>query len=321
MRPRRPVEHQEATAMRLSCKLLIACNVGGWAFGSPMAGAARADDRIESDELRPDDASRRAIDRTWLYADDARLPAPLEVIATSSVSYTNLGSSPTRISSPFPNTYNGFATNTAQPGGMLSLGGELGILPRLSVTATGQMGFGGVDGVPNPSAGAIAGVRFSVLPTAWTRMHLAVSGGYLREAWSGPVYDDDDGKWLPGSPHGDNGAWLRVAWSGDFERVRLAATVHGEHVFSAGRDPLDVMVTLGASYRIVGGFRAGAEYVGQDLEETFSPEADGGARHFLGPIASLQLLGDRLTVVAGPAIGLSDTSPSFVGRLSASYGF
>ena len=53
-----------------------------------------------------------------------------------------------------------------------------------------------------------------------------------------------------------------------------------------------------------GGFRAGLEWVGQDLEETFSPGAEGGARMFFGPIASLQLLRDRLTLVAGPSLGL-----------------
>ena len=37
-----------------------------------------------------------------------------------------------------------------------------------------------------------------------------------------------------------------------------------------------------------GAFRAGVEYVGQDLEETFRDAAEGGARHFLGPIASVQ---------------------------------
>ena len=60
------------------------------------------------------------------------------------------------------------------------------------------------------------------------------------------------------------------------------------------------MVQAGASYRVAGAFRAGVEYVGQDLEESFSAGAEGGARHFVGPIASMQLLDNRFTVVAGP---------------------
>jgi len=103
--------------------------------------------------------------------------------------------------------------------------------------------------------------------------------------------------------------------------VRLAATVHVEHVFAEGRDPLDLMVQAGASVRVVGGFRLGAEYVGQDLEEAGSPEAEGGIRHFLGPTASVQLVRDRLSIVAGPSFGLSHRSPEVIGRAAAAFGF
>jgi hypothetical protein len=286
------------------------------------AAPARADDGLLPDQPKPDDAaSKRAIDRTWLYADDARVPAPMTVIAMTNLSYTGVGASPTRVDSPYPNTYRGFAGNTAQPGAMIGVGGEVGLLPRLSVVAMGQMGFGGVDSVPSPSAGAIAGLRLQLLPPEWQHTHLVVSGGYLREAWSGPVFNDDTGKWLPGAPNGDNGAWVQAAFSGDIQRLRLATTIHGEHVFWNGRDPLDVMVSLGASYRVAGAFRLGAEYVGQDLEELASPAAEAGARHFVGPTASLQLLQDRLTMVAGPAVGLSAYSPTFLGRIAVAYGF
>ena len=81
------------------------------------------------------------------------------------------------------------------------------------------------------------------------------------------------------------------------------------------------MAELGASVRVVEAFRLGVEYVGQDLEESFTPGAEGGARHFIGPIASCQLFDQRMSIVAGPAIGLSSLSPTFVGRLALSYGF
>jgi hypothetical protein len=80
-------------------------------------------------------------------------------------------------------------------------------------------------------------------------------------------------------------------------------------------------VDLGASYRVVGDFRVGAEYVGQDLEESFSPGAEGGARHFLGPVASLQLWNRRITILGGPSVGLSAISPDFVARVAMSVGF
>ena len=86
---------------------------------------------------------------------DARIAAPLVVIGMSNLSYTDVSSSPTRI-------YNALAANTAQPGGMASLGAEVGLLPRLSILAMGQMGFGGLG--PSPNAGMIAGVRVQLTP-------------------------------------------------------------------------------------------------------------------------------------------------------------
>ena len=92
-------------------------------------------------------------------------------------------------------------------------------------------------------------------------------------------------------------------------------------MFADGRDAVDVMVQAGASYRIVSVLRAGVEYVGQDLEEAFNSGAEGGARHFVGPTASLQLLSDCLTASAGPAFGLSDRSPRVLGRMAVAYAF
>jgi len=282
--------------------------------GLLVAGTARADDVTPLDRAQGgDDATRHAVDRTWLYADDARVPEPMSVVGLSSLSYTDVGPSPTRVAVP----YQAFAANTAQPGGMLSLGGEVGLVPRVSVMAIGQMGVGGIG--PSPNAGAIAGVRLQAFPSTWQNAHMVVSLGYLREAWQGPVFDD--GVWRPGSPNGDNGAWLQVALSGDVQRLRMAGTLHGEHVFADGRDAVDVMVQAGISYRIVGELRAGVEYVGQDLEESFDDGAEGGARHFIGPTASVQLLRDRLTIVAGPSFGLSELSPRLLGRFALAYGF
>jgi hypothetical protein len=280
------------------------------------APAARADGATPADEVQPSStAAGHPIDRTWLYLDDATLAAPLAAIGTSNVSYTSVGSSPSRIYSP----YRQFGGNTAQPGALASLGGEVGLLPRVSVSALGQVGFGGE--ASGPTAGVIAGVRFQILPPSLQGTHLVASVGYLREAWAAPVYDDDTGRWTPAQAHGDNGAWVQAAFSQDIQRLRLGTTVHAEHVFSTGRDPVDVMVQAGATYRVAGEFRAGVEYVGQDLEEAFDAGAEGGARHFVGPTASVQLLQDRLTIVGGPSIGLSATSPALLGRVAVAYGF
>jgi hypothetical protein len=307
---------------------LGACAAMSAALVPTTAAADDASATTSVDMPQPtEDAGKHVIDRTWLYADDARVAAPLVFIGTTSLSYTSVGSSPSRIVDPFPgcsapcNAYNSFAGNTGTPGGMVGVGGEVGLVPRLSVMAMGQVGLGGSDNAPSPSAGVITGLRFQILPSVWQNTHLVLSAGYLREAWQGPVFDGDTRTWHGGSPNGDSGGWIQAAFSGDIQRLRLATTLHGEHVFAAGRDGLDLMVEGGASYRIAGDFRAGLEYVGQDLEESFASGPEGGARHFLGPIASLQLLSDRLTMVAGPALGLSSRSPDFLGRFALSYGF
>jgi hypothetical protein len=265
--------------------------------------AAHADEPVGVDTQRPDDGSaKHAIDRTWLYVDDAIVATPASVVGTTSVSYTGVGSNPDRVSAP----YKPFAFNTAQPGALVSLGAEAGLVPRLSVLALGQMGAG--EG-GNPSAGAVAGVRLQLLPSSWRNVHLVASMGYLREAWT------------PAQPQGDNGIWGEAALAGDLQRLRLGMTAHGEHVFADGRDGVDLMFRAGASYRLLGGFRAGVEWVGQDLEEAFKDAAEGGARQFIGPTASIQLMDDRLTVVGGPSLGLSERSPQLLGRLALSYGF
>ncbi len=302
-----------------------------------VASSARADgpppDEIQTDDL----PAKHEIDRTSLYGDDARIPLPGAIIATTSFSYTSIGSDPTQVSSPYPTQgadcytaagvarpcYATFAGNTAQPGGQMIISGELGLLPRVSVLGSVMTGIGGAGGVPSPDLGGTVGIRYQALPSSWTHTHLVLSGGYIREAYNPPIYDDDKtpSVWLPGSATGVNAGYIQAAFSGDLGRMRLGGTFHGQHTFADGRDPLDIMIVLGASYRVVGEFRLGAEYVGQDLEESFTPGAEGGARHFLGPTASVQVWHRRVTIVGGPSVGLSALSPDFVARVGASIGF
>jgi hypothetical protein len=275
-------------------------------------------------------AERHAIDRTWLYGDDSRIPAPLAAIATAGVSYANVSSSPSRVIAPGDapagcrapcNSYNAFASNTATPGAVLLLGGELGLLSRLSVLALAQTGLGASQLSSSAGMGAVAGLRLQLLPSELHDVRLVLSAGYVREAWQGPWHDEATDTWHAGPANGADGGWGQLAIAGDLGRLRLGATAHVERIFAAGRDGLDVMVQAGASYLFAGPFRAGLEYVGQDLEETFSAAAEGGARHLVGPVASVHVWSDRLSVVSGPAVGLTSRSPDFVYRLQASYGF
>jgi len=248
-------------------------------------GADSDADRVEA----PDDAPPGP-EHTWLYAEEAQLAAPLRTTASSRVTYTSVGGSPTRP----------FASNVATPGAMIELGGEVGILPRVAIAASGVGAAGGAE----TSLGAVAGIRVALLPDAWTATRAVASAGYLREL------------------SGGNGAWGRLALTQDIgSRLRLAAAVHGEHVFLAGRDGLDVMAVLGANVEVARHFRAGVEYVGQDLEESLDDEAEGGVRHFLGPSAALALLDGRLSLTGGPAFGLSASSPRVLGRLAIAWNF
>jgi uncharacterized membrane protein YgdD (TMEM256/DUF423 family) len=133
---------------------------------------------------------------------------------------------------------------------------------------------------------------------------VAVAAGYLRELGGG------------------NGLWARAAVAGDVGPVRLALGAVGEHVLEPDRDALDVMVSTGVSYALADFLRLGAEYVVQDLEGAWErEEAEGGIRHFVGPNLALALLGHRVRLVAGPAVGLSPASPRLLGRVAAALAF
>ena len=100
--------------------------------------------------------------------------------------------------------------------------------------------------------------------------------------------------------------WLKGAASYDIDRVRVVANVHLEHAFAANRDALDLMAVVGASYKILDQLRVGAEYVGQDLEETFDAGAEGGAEHFAAGTVAIDLGDGTFQIVGGPALGLGN---------------
>jgi hypothetical protein len=277
---------------------------------STLATIARADESGSRELPVPESQSSHAIDRSWLYLDDARVAAPGAVVGMTSASYTSVGANPDPTSEP----YRAFAANTAQRGVLASLGAEAGVLPRVSLEAVGQMQLSGEGSGVNP--GALAGARFQLSPPSWQNVHLTASAGYLHETSSTPSPSSD-----ANATGGADGAWASFAVAFDVQRLRLGVTTLGEHVFAQGRDGVDVMVQAGASYSVLSWLRAGVEWVGQDLEETFADEAEGGARHFVGPTAAVQLLHDRLTIVGGPSVGLSSRSPNVLGRLALAYGF
>jgi hypothetical protein len=113
------------------------------------------------------------------------------------------------------------------------------------------------------------------------------------------------------------GGIARVSSSYDLGRLRVAGNLHFEKIFGAGRDRVDVLALAGASFKVLDVLRLGAEYVGQDLEEAFDAHAaEGGAKHYLGPNAALDLEHGRVQLAAGPAFGLDARSARLLGRVS-----
>jgi hypothetical protein len=244
------------------------------------------------------------VSRPWLYNDDPTIAAPLRVVAALVNTYSGNDRSVSRA----------FASADDGPGIKAGVSAQVGIVHMLAIDVTGVMGgFGsGVGG------GLMAGARFAPFDLASHGFRLAIASGYL--------LDLDQA----------SGMYARITASYDVGRLRLAAMVHGEHVFRDGSDPVDLFVTVGASVRIVPVFRVGLEYVVQDLEEAFVKDADdddddkpvpgaaeGGVHTFLGVGGTFDLLRHRLFINFGPALAfrtdIGKVEP--VGRALVSYSF
>jgi hypothetical protein len=234
------------------------------------------------------DSTATAVDRSWLYNDPARAPAPGHAVGFMRGTYG--GGSPTRP----------MAGNLATAGALLEIGGEVGLVEGLSLVAIGAQGD---NGAGSGQTGAMLGLRWSLLPRTLRRTQLVLSGGVLREL------------------QGSAGAWARASFGHDEGRARFAASLHGERLFATGRDAIDLIVTAGATFRVLETVRAGVEYVGQDLEGTFDQEAEGGPRHLIGPMVSAALFSERLSATAGPALALGAGQSHLLGRVALTYQF
>jgi len=140
-------------------------------------------------------------------------------------------------------------------------------------------------------------VRALLLERERSGVDVAVTAGYLREVQNAHL--------ITGS----------VQVAGAAGPVELAGTVAMEKAFAAGRDAVDVIVTSGASYAVARFASIGVEYQGQDLEDLWErEEAEGGARHLLGPSATFRFLSGRVSTGAGLGFGLTRNSPDVVVR-------
>ena len=115
-----------------------------------------------------------------------------------------------------------------------------------------------------------------------------------------------------------NGVRTLVASSADLGRLRLAGNFRLDKTFASDRDTSDWFVLLGTSYRF-GALRVGAEYVGQDLEALGGTDAEGGARHSLGPTVALDLDHGRYQLVVGSGFGLNARTPAAILRAGLTF--
>lgn len=228
----------------------------------------------------------------WLFADSPYVASTLQPVVISRLSYSS-SSSPSRP----------FGANIGSPGAAVELGGELGLVAGLALEASAIRGSSFLD--QTGATGGQAGLRFSVLPRSIEHWQLVLSAGWLHEL------------------SGDDGAWVTVQTGFETGILRSQVSIHVEHIFAPGRDAADIMITAGVGFRVLSFMRLGVEYVGQDLESVFQSDSDaeGGARHLLGPTVAFNLVDDKLSIVVGPALAMGATNIQVVGRFALSYGF
>jgi hypothetical protein len=263
-----------------SLALLAVCSLSraSLADATPEANAPPAPEPTPSAAPEPvndttiSDAKPNVPERGFLFAVEPSVPDPLHAVVSAGMgNVTRTGEERPVGSGPvFP-----------------TLGAEVGLLPRLSLYAEG----GAVviqSGNPGQlSSPFILDTGVHVLLTEPTSRMWRLS---LRPSYS---YDVTAASTL--------NLTATLGWY--YENVRILSSLQGSHTFQADADAIDLQATVGATYALPLGFRVGLEGVVSDLEEIFTPGAEGGSSAFAGPTAGWE--NDRLQVVAGPAFGIT----------------
>jgi hypothetical protein len=269
-----------ARAAALSAAVLVLL-LGGSARAAPSEPAAR--EQVDGLEVqRGDDRSVAPDRRPFAFAVDPSTPAP----GTLAYGYAAGVGSGISAARPIP-----VVLQSAGAASHLSVGYGLTerIAPILEVTETGANGAtvtSATVGVKVRLTGAQAPVRAAVLL------------GALHEGASGA-----------------NGMWARAAASWGTGPILVTANGYAERVLAPGRDSLDYALMAGASWRLVEGIRAGAEWVAQDVEELVALGAEGGARQAAGPSIAFDLDHGRYHVVAAALFGIGALSPTALVRI------
>jgi hypothetical protein len=190
----------------------------------------------------------------------------------------------------------------AGAGGSHTVAIGYGLTDRLSPFASAT--FSQSSTIPSRlSSTVMAGARYQFTdPTS--PFHVALSGGVTHEGLGGTT-----------------GLTMLAAASLASGPFVMAANLQADKMFAAGRDSVDLITTAGVAVRVVGGLRVGVEYVGQDLEDAFEEDLEGGARHAVGPSVSLDLEGGRYQLTVATGFGLNAISPTAVVRAGFSFNY
>jgi hypothetical protein len=179
----------------------------------------------------------------------------------------------------------------------------------MSVVVQYELGYGSRESRTFTQEGIEQGARLRFQP--WERFGVEAFGGVVLDAGGGGYRSfaasvEGLGRVLVQARHhvnldlgagysydyrGDHVPRLRVTLGRSFGRFDLSLGALLEiPVGSAGRDEVDVMTTVAASYRLVPWLRVGVEVAAEDLEGlTGRNEAEGGAKFLFGPTVALVL--------------------------------
>jgi hypothetical protein len=241
------------------------------------------------DHPAPTAATAAPVEQPFLYMVDPHGPAARQVLAGYALAF----SSSAGAIRPIPGNFD-------SEGVVHTLSLEVGVLDRLRLYGQTMIAES-VGSAAEVNAVALQlGARMLLTPMRWQRFRLMLTGAFVREFGAAL------------------GMFGELTGTYDLGRVRLAASLHAEHIFSGARDPIDLYAVAGVSVRVVRILRLGVEYIAQDLEGLDGDEAEGGARHYAGPDLALSLHKNRLLVTAGGAVQLAH-APGVLARAALTY--
>lgn len=182
-------------------------------------------------------------------------------------------------------------------------GFEAGLSNHLTLFAFGIITYGVTENVMRADSFYLGG-EYRIGERGSLPVDIGVTLGYLQETGGIPVIQA--------------GGIL----SREFSRLNLTSNILFEKAFQARRDEIDMFITAGLSYEVTEWLRTGIEYAGQDLEDLWEEEeAEGGARHIIGPVSAFRFNKGKTQILFTPAMAFSPIGNGFIMRGMFSWTF